>query len=55
MLVIFVTLTLIVIILSSLIIYTIILRMGEDYYRPMSNEQIREQKILRGLYKREDY
>ena len=38
-------------VLIGLIVYAVILKMDGDYYRPMSNEQIREQQILRGLYK----
>jgi len=41
----------IIAVLSGLILYAVTLKMGGDYYRPMSNEQIREQQILRGLYK----
>ena len=44
-------LTSIIAVLLGLILYAIILKMDGDYYRPMSNEQIREQQILRGLYK----
>ena len=44
-------LTSIIAVLVGLIVYAVILKMDKDYYRPMSNEQIREQQILRGLYK----
>lgn len=41
----------IIAVLIGLIVYAVILKMDGEYYRPMSNEQIREQQILRGLYK----
>lgn len=44
-------LTSIIAVLIGLIVYAVILKMSKDHYRPMSNEQIREQQILRGLYK----
>lgn len=44
-------LTSIIAVLIGLIVYAIILKMSKDHCRLMSNEQIREQQILRGLYK----
>ena len=43
-------LTSIIAVLVGLILYSILLKMGKDYYPKETAEQIREQKILRGFY-----